>query len=114
MVVTTADPHAFSNPTHLAARHLTQFPNLTLDHRYGLSGTHSSLPFTSQPVFTAGVITYSTMYLLTPNVLDFSLLLLYVIRFLERQEAVEVPYGDDALDSGVRDGRGEDTWDARA
>ena len=23
-----------------------------------------------------------------------------------------MPYGDDALDSGVRDGRGEDMWDA--
>ena len=98
--------HCFSNTTHLAARHLTQFPNSTSDHRYG---THSSLPFSSQPVST-GVITYSTMYLLTPNVLHLSLLLLYVTSFLERPEAVELPYGDDALDSGVRDGRGEDKY----
>jgi hypothetical protein len=38
--------------------------------------------------------------------------LLYATSILEREEAVERPYGDDALDSGVRDERSGEGWNA--
>ena len=41
-----------------------------------------------------------------PNALYLPLLLLDAISILEREEAVEVPYGYDTLDSGVCDERG--------
>ena len=74
--------HCFSNAPDFAARLFTHFPNFTSDPRYG---THSFLPFPSHPVST-GVITYSTTYLLVPNVLCLPLLLLYAAGILERYE----------------------------
>jgi hypothetical protein len=98
--------HCFSNTPDFAARLFTHFPNFTSDGRYG---THSFFPFPSHPVST-DVITYSTTYLLTLNVLYLPLLLLYVTGFLEREEAVEMPYGDDT--GLVRDEHGEEGWNA--
>jgi len=71
--------HCFSNTPDFAARLFTHFPNFTSDRRYG---THSFRLFPSHPVSTGGI--------------------------LERYEAVEMPYGDDTLDSGVRDEHGEE------
>ena len=63
------------------------------------------------PLFSPSALTpstaYSTRYLPAPNVLYLPLLLLDATSILEREEAIEVPYGDDTLDSGVRDERGE-------
>jgi len=96
--------HCISNTPDFIGHLFTHFPNFTSDRRYG---THSFHLFLSHPVST-GVITYSTMYLLTPNVLYLPLLLLYAAGILERYEAVEMPYGDDTLDSGVCDEHGEE------
>ena len=46
---------------------------------------------------------YSTRYLPAPNVLYLPLFLLDATSILERREAVEVPYGDNTMDSGICD-----------
>ena len=98
-VIHRSKMHCFSNIPNLAAHLVTLFPNFTWDHRYG---AHSFFPFPSHPrLFT----TYSTRYIPAPNVLYLALLL-HAINILEREEAVEVQYGDDTLDSGVCDERG--------
>ena len=42
----------------------------------------------------------------------YPLLLLSATGILKRYEAVEMPYGDDTLDRGVRDKHGEEGWNA--
>ena len=95
--------HSFCNTADFTG-HL--FPNITSDRRYG---THSFLPCRSPSLHRHSKLQYySTTGLLTPNILYLPLLLLHVTSILERDEAVATPYGDDTLDSGVRDEYGED------
>ncbi|KIJ92219.1 hypothetical protein K443DRAFT_13765 [Laccaria amethystina LaAM-08-1] len=90
--------HCFSHILDFAAHYFTHFLSFTLDRGYG---THSFLPL-SPRLSTA----YRTRNLPAPNVLYEPLLLLVATSIPERGEAVEMPYGDDTLDSGVRDERG--------
>jgi hypothetical protein len=89
--------HSFSNISDFAARLFTRFPNFTLDRRYGTL-LLSLLPVSHRPQHTAQVTSRAKCCL--PPLL-----------VLEVEEAVEMSYGDDALDSGVRDEFGEG-WNA--
>ena len=80
---------------------LYDFLSSTSDRRYG---THS---FLSLPPHT---LSHSTRYLSAPNAPYLLLLLLDATSILESEETVDMPYGDDTLDSRVRDERGGEGW----
>ena len=96
MVVTTADSICTASPILL----ISQPASLPTSQLYfGLQVWNPLLsPLLLSPRLST---TYSTGYLPTSNILY-----LPITSILERENAIEMPYGDDTLNSQVRDERG--------
>ena len=100
MVLTTADPICTALISQPAFYPLSQF----------YIGSHVCNPL-PLPFSARLSTTYSIRYLPAPSVL-YMPLLLDATSILEREEVVELPYGDDTLNSGPRDQRGVEGWNA--